>query len=440
MSDKRQAAERICRTLREAGHEALLAGGCVRDLLLGVEPYDYDVATSATPEEIAALFARTIPVGAAFGVQLVRLDEGEFEVATFRSDGPYLDGRRPSTVRFTGVREDALRRDFTINAMYLAPGGGTILDYVGGREDLENGLVRTVGNPEQRFMEDTLRLLRAVRFAARLDFEIEEQTFQAIRRHAAGVQRASAERIRDELLKMLTEGRARRAFELLDATGLLERVLPEVAAMKGVEQPPRFHPEGDVFTHTMLLLERLDNPNASLAVAALLHDVGKPPTQTFEDRIRFNNHDAVGEEMAGTICQRLRIPNKIAERVRWLVRNHMRLSHIADMRESKRKRFLAEEGFPELLELGRLDTLASHGRLRDIHWVEAYAASLPPESVKPEPLLTGTDLIAMGYRPGPLFGEILAAVEDAQLEGELETTEDARRWVAERWPREAGSG
>ncbi len=436
---RRAAALRICARLRKAGHRALLAGGCVRDELLGVTPKDYDVATDARPEQVAVLFERTVPIGAEFGVILVVFAEGLFEVTTFRRDGPYLDGRHPAGVEFCDEREDARRRDFTINALFLDPdretrGEDAVLDYVGGREDLKKGIVRAVGNPRARFEEDHLRLLRAVRFAARLGYAIDPATWDALCALALCVTTTSAERIRDELLKMLTEGAARRAFELLDASGLLKAVLPEISAMKGVEQPPEFHPEGDVFEHTLRMLDLLSSPTPTLALGALFHDVGKPFTQTFEDRIRFNNHEKCGAEIARAICRRLRLANDDTDRVTWLVDQHMRLAATPRMRESRRKRFVREEGFRELVELCRLDCLASHGDLETIAWVEDYLARLTPEAVRPPRLISGRDLIALGYRPGPLFTEILAAVEDAQLEDELHTPEEALAWTQARWP------
>ncbi len=434
MDERYRAAAGICQCLTRAGYRALLAGGCVRDLILGVRPKDYDVATSAPPGVVAGLFEKCISVGAAFGVQIVVLPEGMFEVSTFRKDGPYLDGRHPDHVEFVDEIEDAHRRDFTINAMFLDPVTDSVIDYVGGREDLQRGIVRTVGGPRQRFSEDHLRLLRAVRFAARLAYTIDSETLDAIVEMAPLINRTSAERIRDEIIKVLTEGGARRAFELLDQTGLLLHVLPEVAKMKGVEQPPEFHPEGDVFEHTLRILDIAHDPSPALAMAILLHDIGKPLTQTFEDRIRFNNHDKVGARETEKICRRLRFSNEDAEHIVRMVENHMRVDTIPSMRESKRKRFVREEGFPELLELCRLDCLASHNSTETIEWIERYIASLPPEELKPAPLLGGNDLIAMGYQPGPFFGEILSAIEDEQLEGTLTTPEQARDFVLTRWP------
>ncbi len=434
MDEREEGARAICATLRNAGFEALFAGGCVRDRILGLVPRDYDIATSARVSEVAALFPRTVAVGAAFGVTRVLLEQGEYEVAAFRSDGPYLDGRHPSSVAFVDAREDARRRDFTINALFYDPARERVIDYVSGERDIAAGVLRAVGDPAERFGEDHLRLLRAVRFAARLDYTIAPETAAAMARLAPRAIDTSAERIRDELTKILLEGGARRAFAVMDETGILGHVLPEVAAMKGVEQPRGFHPEGDVFVHTMLMLEALDRPSATLAMAALLHDVGKPRTQTFEDRIRFNNHHKVGARMAERICHRLRFPNAQAERIVWLVEQHMRLMHICDMAESKRKRFAREPGFDELVELGRLDCLASHGDTSSVDWIAQYKAELRPEQARPEPLLRGGDLIRMDYVPGPLFSEILRAVEDGQLEGELSTREGAADMVRRRWP------
>jgi poly(A) polymerase len=439
VNDRERAAREICARLREKGYEALLAGGCVRDRLLGREPKDYDVATDARPDELARIFPHTVPVGAAFGVMLVVTGAGPVETATFRQDGPYLDGRRPSSVAYGGAREDALRRDFTINALFLDPADDRIIDYVGGRADLEARVVRTVGNPHERFQEDYLRLLRAVRFAACLGYTIAPDALEAIRALAPRVLRTSAERIRDELIAMLTGGGARRAVELLDETGLLPHILPEIAAMKGVDQPPEFHPEGDVFIHTLIMLghlDQLENPPPTLALGVLLHDVGKPPTQTFEDRIRFNEHERVGEKMAEAICRRLRLSNDQTERVTWLVKNHMRTALVPEMREAKRKRFVREPGFDELLALLRLDALGSHGGLEHHEWVTQYRAELAQETLAPAPLVRGHDLIALGYTPGPLFKEILQELEDAQLDGIIATKEEALNLLQTRWPRE----
>lgn len=426
MTEREQDARTICAALRAAGYRALFAGGCVRDRLRGHPPVDYDIATDARPEAIINLFRKTFAVGAAFGVVIVVENGVHFEVATFRQDGPYLDGRRPSRVDFVDEVEDARRRDFTINALFYDPETESVLDYVGGQDDLEHGLIRCVGAPEERFAEDHLRLLRAVRFAARFDFELESATFDAIVAHGASVLKTSPERIRDELVKMFTGGYGERSLALLDRTGLLEHVLPEISAMKGIEQPEAFHPEGDVFVHTCLLMKHLGPCSPTLAFGALLHDVGKPPTQTFEDRIRFNQHDKVGADLAHAICRRLRFSKEQTDRIVWLVKQHMRLAALPEMKESKRKRFVRNDAFDELVEIGRLDCLASHGSLETIDWIEAYRRSVPPEIMRPEPLLNGRDLIKMGYTPGPVFKEVLDAVEDAQLEGAVTTGAEAR--------------
>jgi poly(A) polymerase len=443
-SDKAQQAVAILNTLRARGHSAYLAGGCVRDLILGREPADFDVATSATPGEVMGLFPKTYAVGAQFGVVLVPVrqdDEQEvpgnytIEVATYRSDGAYSDGRHPDQVQFSKeAKLDVQRRDFTINGLLLDPAKGDVLDYVGGRKDLESGIIRTIGDPRLRFAEDKLRLLRAVRFAARFDYTIEPKTLAAIRELAPELGRVSQERIRDEILKMLTEGRARRAFELLDETALLQQVLPEVKKMQGVQQPPQFHPEGDVWTHTLMLLEGLPaGASKTLALGALLHDVGKPPTfRVAPDRIRFDEHAEVGAAMAAEICRRLRLSNDEISEVVLLVANHMRFAEVKRMRESTLKRFIRLPRFEEHLELHRLDCLASHRDLELYNFTEKKLRELPPEQIRPRPLITGHDLIKAGYQPGPQFKQLLAAVEDAQLEGSVRTREEALELVRQR--------
>ena len=433
-NQQEKGARKICEQLRAAGFRALFAGGCVRDLMLGKTPQDIDIATNARPEEIIALFPKTITVGAHFGVVVVISPEGAYEVATFRVDGPYLDGRRPVSVSFSDEKQDAQRRDFTINALFYDPQSDEVLDYVGGKADLRAGVIRAVGDPEQRFQEDRLRLLRAVRFSARLSFPIEADTLAAMRAMAGLLPTTSVERIRDELLKMLTDGRSRAAFELLADTGLLEPILPEIAAMRGVEQPAGFHPEGDVWAHTLLMLEQLPAGAApTLALAALLHDVGKPPTQTFEDRIRFNLHDKAGAHIAREICRRLRLPSHDTHRVTWLVGNHMRLRDFLNMRKHRRIRLARQDGFDELLALCRMDALASHGDTAFIDDIEAWANTIKKE-MRPLPLLTGRDLIQMGYRPGPLFKRILREVETLQLDGKINTSEDAGAYIREKYP------
>jgi putative nucleotidyltransferase with HDIG domain len=425
-------ARSIVAQLRAAGYQAYLVGGCVRDLLLGRAPKDFDVATDARPDRVSELFERSEQVGAHFGVVLVRENTSQVEVATFRSDASYSDGRRPDAVHFeSDPRQDAMRRDFTINALLLDPDTSQVLDFTGGREDLRRRVVRAIGDPEERFQEDHLRLIRAVRFAARLDFEIEAATMEAIQRLHGLIVKVSPERVRDELARILTEGGTRRGFELLDETGLLGDILPEVAAMKGVAQPPEFHPEGDVWTHTMLLLEKLRHPTVTLAAGALLHDVGKPPTFRVADRIRFDGHVEEGVKLAHGILTRLRFSGEQTEQIEALIANHMRFMHTGQMRESTMKRFLRMDNFIEHLELHRLDCLSSTGKLDTYKRVLARLEELGEEELRPKPLLTGRDLIEQGYEPGPAFGKMLAAVEDAQLEGRVRSKEEALAVVRE---------
>ncbi|MCY3667916.1 MAG: CCA tRNA nucleotidyltransferase [Gemmatimonadetes bacterium] len=427
---------RVVETLRRAGFQALLAGGCVRDLALGRVPKDWDVATDAGPEEVAVLFANTVAVGAQFGISVVMLDEGDYEVARFRRDGPYRNGRRPASIGPADARADAQRRDFTINGLFYDPASDEILDYVGGQQDLHAKVIRAIGDPAARFAEDHLRLLRAVRFAARLGFTIEPETWDALCVQAARIADVSAERIRDELTLLLTEGCAVYGLRLLDQSGLLQVVLPEVAAMRGVPQDAEFHPEGDVWTHVQLLFEYLDEPSAELAWSALLHDIGKPSTMVRAERIRFHGHDAAGAEMAAAICGRLRMSNESRRVICTLVAEHMRISHVRQMRPSTLVRLLREPHFPELLQLHRADCLASHGKLDLYEFCQEQLAALKKEHLRPPALLTGSDLIALGFAPGPLFREILAAVEDAQLEGQLDSYQSALRFVQRKFSAE----
>ncbi|HEU5403350.1 MAG TPA: CCA tRNA nucleotidyltransferase [Terriglobales bacterium] len=452
----RRAATEVVRTLRSQGHQAYFVGGCVRDLLLGRDPADFDVSTDATPEQVMRIFPRTYAVGAQFGVVLVPFravigdaasEEVEeltaehpkvIEVATFRSDGAYSDGRHPDAVRYTtDPREDVKRRDFTINGLMLDPlEDQRVLDYVGGQQDLERHVIRTIGEPVRRFHEDKLRMMRAVRFAARFEYDIDAETFSAIQRLAPEIRQVSRERQRDELTKMLTEGRARRAFELLDASGLLHEVLPEVERMKGVEQPPQYHPEGDVWVHTMMILGMLQpGVSRTLAWGGLLHDVGKPPTfRVAPDRIRFDNHVEVGTRMAEEIGHRFRMSNDEIEQIMALVANHLRFADVKNMKESTFKRFIRLSKFDEHLELHRMDCLSSHGILDLYYYTREKMADLEPDQVRPRPLITGNDLLAAGYEQGPRFKEILSAVEDAQLEGRLRNREEAMKFVARQFP------
>ncbi len=434
-ANSRALAEEICRTLRSSGHQAYLVGGCVRDLLLGREPADYDVSTDATPGQIENLFPGSLTVGAKFGVVIVPRDGAQVEVATFRSDIGYSDGRHPDRVVFSKIpQEDVKRRDFTINGLLMDPATGEVQDYVGGRNDLKAGVIRTIGEPFLRFSEDKLRLARAVRFAARFDYVIEPLTFTAIQNLAPQILQVSAERLRDELTKILTEGAARRGFELLDETGLLAVALPEVARMKGVPQPPEYHPEGDVWIHTLMLLEKLPaGCSPTLAWGALLHDIGKPPafrpaSQT-GDRIRFDGHDEIGAKMAEEICRRLRFSNEETEQIARLVGSHMKFKDVPQMRPATLKRFVRLPSFEEHLELHRIDCLSSHGMLGNWEYIQRFLAETPPEQVRPPRLLTGEDLQSMGFLAGPAFKLILHALEDAQLDGRVKTVDEAKKFV-----------
>ena len=413
----------------------------MRDILLGREPADYDVATDAKPDRVRELFSpsfEVLEVGAKFGVMLVVDPEGSeqdapltVEVATFRSDVGYSDGRHPDNVVFSKTaQEDVKRRDFTINALLMDPETNEVLDFVGGREDLNAGIIRAMGNPEERFREDKLRLVRAVRFAARLHYAIEARTFHAIQKLAPEIKQVSPERLRDELTKLLTEGAARRGFELLDETKLLPEVLPEIARMKGVEQPPQFHPEGDVWIHTLLMLEKLPaGSSPTLAWGVLLHDVGKPatfrPVSQTGDRIRFDGHVEVGVRMAEEICRRLRFSNEDTAQIAALVANHMKFKDVPNMKASTLKRFARLNRFDEHLELHRLDCLSSHRKLDNYDFVQKYIRETPQEQIRPPRLLTGDDLVHMGFRPGPSFKQMLDAVEEAQLNDLIRTREEA---------------
>jgi poly(A) polymerase len=420
----------VVQRLRQEGHEAYLAGGCVRDMLLDKAPQDYDIATSAKPDEIQSIFADTVPVGAEFGVILVLVDGQPFEVASFRFDGPYLDGRRPSHVRYGSLQEDVLRRDFTINGMLYDPIENQVIDLVEGRLDLERRRIRAIGPAAERFAEDRLRMLRAVRFAASLKFDIDESTFAAIRQMAATITAIAWERIGDEITRILTEGGARRGFELLDESNLLKVLLPEIDALKGIWQSPDYHPEGDVFTHTLLLLSHLDGPSETLAYGCLLHDVAKPVCFRRDgERVTFYGHTEQGAAMAETILKRLKRGRAIWERVSYLVHNHLRHVQASEMRLSTLKRFLREEGIGELLELARIDALSSNGDLSYYRFCKERLAELEDEEIRPAPLVRGDDLIAMGLTPGPMFSVILRQVEDQQLGGELRSREEALEWV-----------
>ena len=420
----------IVQRLRAEGYESYLAGGCVRDMLLAKVPQDYDIATSAKPEDVQRIFPLTVPVGAQFGVVLVMIDGAPFEVASFRHDGPYLDGRRPSAVRYGTLEDDIQRRDFTINGMVYDPIAARVIDLVGGQDDLRSGLVRAIGDPRASFEEDRLRMIRAVRFAASLKFEIDPPTFAAMQNLASTIAVISWERIGDEVTRILTEGGARRGFELLDRSGVLPIVLPEIVAMKGTAQTPDYHPEGDVFTHTLLLLNHLESPSETLAYGCLLHDVAKPVCIRQDgDRITFYGHTEQGAEMAEAILKRLKRGRAVWERVAYLVRNHLRLVQAPQMRLSTLKRFLREDGIEELLELARIDALSSNGDLSYYQFCQKRRGELKQDEIRPEPLVRGGDLIALGFKPGPQFKEILRQVEDAQLGGELHGRDQALEWI-----------
>jgi poly(A) polymerase len=438
---ERELAEHVCHALGSAGYQAYFVGGCVRDILLGRDPIDFDVSTDATPERVQHIFPHSLAVGAKFGVVVVTAasesndsadsSSTHVEVATFRSDVGYSDGRHPDSVVYAKTpEEDVKRRDFTINALLLDPETGVVSDFVGGRDDLREGLIRAIGRPEERFQEDKLRMIRAIRFAARFGYTIESETFRAIQKLAPLVRQVSSERIRDELTKLLTEGAARRGFELLDQSGLLPQLLPDISRMKGVEQPPQFHPEGDVWIHTLLMLERLPaGCSPTLAWGVLLHDVGKPatfaPPVGPEGRIRFDRHVEVGAAMAKDICREMRFSNEDTDQIVALIANHMRFKDVLQMKPSTLKRFVRLNRFDEHLDLHRFDCMSSHGNLDAYRFMTAFLAETPPEEVRPPRLVTGDDLRQMGFAPGPLYKEILGAIEEAQLNGTVHTREEA---------------
>lgn len=430
-------ARTLVERLRAAGHLAYFAGGCVRDLVRGKTPKDIDIATDARPEEVQQLFRRTHAVGAHFGVVVVVEGEWQFEVATFRSDGAYLDGRHPVAVNFSSPEEDARRRDFTINGMFFDPPNNAVIDFVGGREDLAAGIVRAIGRPAQRFAEDRLRLLRAIRFATVLQFEIEPVTWEAIIHAAPGITEISAERIREELMRIFLSPQRVRGWDLLDASGLMKLLLPELEATKGCEQPPQFHPEGDVFRHTRLMLELLpEKVSLPLVLSVLFHDIGKPPTSSVDHdgRIRFNGHDRVGAEMTEAIMQRLRFSRAEIDATVEAVRQHMVFKDVPNMRVAKLKRFMARPNFADELELHRVDCASSHGMLDNYEFLQRKQTEFANEPIIPPPLVRGDDLIALGMKPGPRFREILDAVETQQLEGELCDRDEALAWVKKKYP------
>lgn len=429
-TSKEKAANIIVKRLIESGHEAYWVGGCVRNRLLNLPAEDIDITTSATPETVAKLFRRTVKVGIKFGVVVVMLKGVKTEVATFRSDGEYLDCRHPSSVHFSTAREDAKRRDFTINGLFFDPIKNKVIDYVGGKKDLKKGIIRGIGDPAKRIREDALRMLRAVRFAIKFNFKIEPKTFAAIKKNARLISKISADRIRIELEKTFCGERAGDALKLLYDTGLLQIILPEAARMKGVKQPPEFHPEGDVFEHTVIALNLLNKPSVTLAMATLLHDIGKPPTMKIADRIRFNLHNKVGADIALDICRRLNFPQKQQEKIVSLVERHMDFFNIKEMRQAKLKRFLAAETIAEDLKLHKADCLASHGDISNISFCKNKIKEFKKSNeLNPNPLVNGHDLIALGFKPGPLFSKILTTVRDAQLEKTVCNKEEALRFI-----------
>jgi poly(A) polymerase len=436
-----QTAHGIVRKLRADGHTAYYAGGSVRDLVRGQVPKDIDIATEARPEVVQKIFPRTYAVGAHFGVIVVLENEFQFEVATFRSDGAYLDGRHPVEVHFASAEEDAARRDFTINGMFFDPEKNEVIDFVGGRADLERKLIRAIGDPAQRFAEDRLRILRAVRFATVLGFEIDAATWEAVRASEASIKEISAERIREELVKIFLSPNRVRGWDLLDASGLMRAILPEIEKMKGCEQPPQFHPEGDVFKHTRIMLELLPaEASLPLVFSVLFHDVGKPPTSMVDEegRIRFNGHDRIGAEMTEAIMERLRFSRAEIDATVEAVRQHMVFKDVPNMRVAKLKRFMARPTFEDELELHRVDCASSHAMMDNYEFLLKKKEEFANEPIIPPPLVRGDDLIAMGLKPGPQFGEILEAVETQQLEGALRDREEALEWVKSEYFEDGG--
>ena len=429
--DARTGALEIVRQLQARGFRALWAGGCVRDMLMGQVPRDYDIATNADLQQVIGIFPHAQVVGAHFGVVIVRLGDYHYEVARFRRDLGYSDGRHPDGVVFVDEEEDAKRRDFTINGMFYDPVADVVLDYVEGQADLQREVIRTIGDPHARFCEDRLRMLRAIRFACRYHWPIEEKTREAIGTLSASIASISHERIRDEVVKILTEGGAPLGVRWLIDLGLMAVFMPEVVAMDGVPQPPQFHPEGDVLTHTLIMLGLMRDPSVELAMGVLLHDVGKPPTFQVRDRIRFHNHTKVGREMAEEICRRLRFSSEQTKHIATLVADHHKFMHVQEMRPSKLKRFLRADRFEDHLELHRVDCLSCHGELDNYAFCKAALENLEPEQIRPVLLINGRDLIAMGYKPGPAFKEVLRAVEDAQLEGRVTQRDEALRLAAQ---------
>jgi len=433
MVPARESAERIVRKIQSRGHLAYFAGGCVRDALLGIEPKDYDVATDARPDDLRQIFPRSHGVGAHFGVIIVNDDGHDVEIATFREDGDYGDGRRPDRVTFAGAKQDAQRRDFTVNGLFFNPATGEVIDFVDGRRDLETGTLRAIGDPRQRFEEDHLRLMRAVRFATVNGFKIEPRTWDAVCAMAHRISGISVERVRDEFVRILLSPNRIEGFDLLSDSGLMSEIIPEILDLRGCRQPPQFHPEGDVFVHTRLMLSLLPaDASLPLILSVLLHDIGKPATATFDEevgRIRFNGHAELGAEMAERILRRLKFSNAVIEAAVAGVANHMRFMHVQEMRASRLKRFMARETFPDELQLHRVDCAGSHGMLENYEFLVAKQEEFANEPLIPSRLVTGHDLIALGFDPGPEMGRLLTEIMNLQLEGELSTREEALQWA-----------
>ena len=433
MESNKAAAIDIIGKLQDKGHIAYLAGGCVRDMLRGETPKDYDIATSALPEEITSIFTKTREVGVHFGVVIVIVNNQAFDVATFRNDGSYKDGRHPEEVTFSTPQDDTARRDFTVNGIFFDPISEKYIDFVEGKSDIDKKVIRAIGEPNLRFQEDHLRLLRAIRFAARFDYEIEAETWNSIKSNASGISKISKERIRDELTKILLNENRVLGFDLLVESGLMEHIIPEILQLKGCEQPPQFHPEGDVFVHTRLMLSLLkDAPSIELVLSVLLHDIGKPATYSFDeeaDRIRFNGHDKLGAEMSEQILRDLKFSNSIIEDVVQMVANHMTFKDVQKMRQSKLKRFMSRSTFNDEIELHRVDCLGSWGGLDNYDFLNKKMVEFANEPIIPQPLLTGKDLIELGWSPGPDLGQTLNSVQDMQLEGKLNSKDEALDWV-----------
>ena len=434
---KGRLAYAIAKTLKDKGFTAYFAGGCVRDHLMGQKPQDFDIATTAKPEEVEKIFRKTIPVGKQFGVMIVVEEEIPFEVATFRCEGGYQDGRHPTHVSFTQPEEDAKRRDFTVNGMFYDPFAQKVIDFVGGIEDLPKRVIRAIGDPAARFKEDKLRLLRAVRFASTLGFEIEKKTWEALCKKASDIHAVSPERIREEIVKIFTRPGAARGFVLLSESGLMKEILPEVEAMRGVKQPENFHPEGDVYQHTRLLLEHLRPPVSTvLAFSALFHDIGKPKTSAIrKGRLTFYEHSEEGVKIARDIMRRLRFSNEEIEGVSECVANHMKFMDVQKMRAGKLKQFISRPHFAEEMELHRVDCTASHGMLDNLTFLESKLKEYENEELKPKPLVNGNDLIGLGMKPGPAMKPVLEEAFVLQLEGRFKNREDALEWLKSAVPK-----